>query len=72
MTDDLAIAMRRRVITIPSCNLDGWQDGDFWACYDFPGKSRWWFQVRNGKLVNYDPAVIASQSQARLPILFGR
>ena len=66
-TDRLASSMRRMVETNSNRYSDGWEEGDFWACYDFPDGNRWWFQVRNGRLVNYDPAVLASQPQPRRP-----
>lgn len=61
-TDRLAAAMRDAV-----AGPDGWREGDSWACYDFPDGDRWWFQVRGGRLVNYDPAVLASQPQPSRP-----
>jgi hypothetical protein len=65
-SDRAAMAMRRTVESNPGRYPDGWKEGDFWACYDFPDKTRWWFQVRDGRLVNYDPAVLASQPQRRV------
>ncbi len=68
-TNRLALSMRRMVEADPAQYPDGWEEGDFWACYDFPDGNRWWFQVRNRRLVNYDPAVLASQPQTKRPIL---
>ena len=62
-SDRLAVSMRRMVESHPAQYPDGWQKGDHWVCYDFPGGHRWWFQVRDGRLVNYDPAILASQPQ---------
>src|SRR3954453_22544905 len=33
---------------------DGWREGDGFVSYTFPGNSTWYFQVRDGRLVNYD------------------
>jgi hypothetical protein len=47
---------------------DGWKDGDTLVSYEFPGKGMsmiWYIQVREGRLVNYDPAELASQPQDR-------
>ena len=63
--DRLAAAIGRAAAAKP----DGWREGDSWACYDFPDGNRWWFQVRDGRLVNYDPAVLASQPQPGRPSL---
>jgi hypothetical protein len=39
----------------PERNPDGWRDSDQIIRYPF-ARSTWYFQVRDGHLVNYDPA----------------
>lgn len=67
--DDRAVlALRASMAGQPQWYPDGWREGDSWVCYRFPGESRWWFQVRDGRLVNYDPAVLAGQPQEQVAI----
>ncbi len=53
----------------PELYPDGWREGDEFIRYECsgpPGHCTLNFQVRNGKLVNYDPVVLASQPQEHL------
>jgi hypothetical protein len=61
--DRLTGAIRRKIERDSVLNSDGWREGDFLVYYEFPDDNRWWFQIRDGKLVNYDPAVLMGQSQ---------
>jgi hypothetical protein len=58
--------MREMVRREPSRYTDGWREGDTCVSYSFPGKSTWYFQVRDGRLVNYNPSVLAGQPQEHL------
>jgi len=53
----------------PNDYPDGWREEDFCVSYSFPGHSTWYFQVRDGRLVNYDPAVLAGQPQEQIAVI---
>jgi hypothetical protein len=55
--------MKKQILRDPSGYPEGWREGDDAVFYTFPDQSRWYFQVRGGRLVNYDPAVLAGQPQ---------
>ncbi len=46
--------MLRWIDEKPNLSPDGWREGDKLIRYDFSG-STWYFQIRDGHLVNYDP-----------------
>ncbi len=61
--------LRQTVLREPSLYPDGWRVGDTSVSYSFPDKSVWYFQIRDGRLVNYDPSVMAGQPQEHFTIL---
>ncbi|MDR3620154.1 MAG: hypothetical protein P4L85_12445 [Paludisphaera borealis] len=54
---------------MPSDNPDGWREGDVFVSYSFPGKVTWYFQARDGRLINYEPAVLAGQPQEHIALI---
>jgi hypothetical protein len=58
--DPLARTLRRHVEDDLSRNPDGWREGDAWAVCYAEGMA-WDFQFRNGRLVNYDPVIMAAK-----------
>jgi hypothetical protein len=58
--------LRQMIERQPGAYPDGWTEGDTCVSYSFPGNSTWYFQVRDGRLVNYDPAVLAGQPQEQI------
>jgi len=50
----------------PNFYPDGWREGDTCVSYSFPYQSTWYFQVRGGRLVNYNPDVLSGQPQEHI------
>jgi hypothetical protein len=61
--------LRRTIRREPDRFREGWREGDDCVSYAFPGNSRWYFQVRDGRLVNYDPVVLADQPQEKIAMV---
>lgn len=54
-TDRLARFLSEQVIASPGLSPDGWREDDAWAVYHRDDQV-WGFQLRDGRIINYDPA----------------
>lgn len=54
----MADYIKRMVVADLARNTDGWREDDTWAVY-YKNGNMWSFQIRDGRLVNYDPDALA-------------